>query len=264
MTFYNADGFLAAFSVSRVCTITGAPGTGKTLMAFELAMPFLKDGYSLASNIQNVWQDPLYRSWEDYIPTSSIIVRWMKKNKASPKDAKDYFELPDVCPWVYRRYYPLDEAGRYLRAWKYFENLAQFPRKFRTYICIPSLRVPHADLASLLAICVVPFRQFLPFNMEGGLYYWQYDNGTTAVTLRGTFVYYAPKTIGIYDTDDLSEVTDGLIQSFTAAIDLRQKEYGRHGISALGNIAEDGDTEEQRRIANRIERAALSLSSRRG
>ena len=53
----NGDTFLSQFDLLRTVAITGAKGSGKDLLAMELAEYYLRKGYKFAANQRCVWNE---------------------------------------------------------------------------------------------------------------------------------------------------------------------------------------------------------------
>jgi len=210
------------FATNRIVTITGGPGTYKSSMAYDLAeqLYLRPKKYAFRSAARAVWNDPDYYPlkrfiWDD--PILSPIAR-LEGPESAIKIAKDN-GLPDLMPWVYRKFFVMEEGGGELRAWKYFGDMSRFPRKFRIMIAIPSLKMPHVDLCTLVVINSFLFEEFIPaWRWGGGLYQWLYNQGGGLAPMTGLFMYF-PERLGVYDTDDLSEDTTPLIYKFTNAFD---------------------------------------------
>ena len=61
MLFFSNQ-FLNQLRQVRTCYIGGDVGTGKTLIALEIAEVFLKKGWHFVSNMSCVWNEDLYTS----------------------------------------------------------------------------------------------------------------------------------------------------------------------------------------------------------
>jgi hypothetical protein len=258
MAFYFADGFLSCLDQRRIVTITGLPGAGKTAMGHDIARYYLERGYYFSSNLPSPWNDPLTYSREEYLLDSPILQRRIR-NGADRDEI--LASLPEQCPWVWRKVFLLDEAGEDLRAWKYFTDLARFPRKFRNYIIIPSLRIPHEDLAQLIVWPDTMWRTVFPF-WDGGLFHWQFDNGFQSPP-GGWFFYFPDDVIGVYDTDDLGDTTQYVIQTFEDAVDRRRLDAGQKLVSGV-EYSEANEIERDRAANTRkLQAVALALQNAR-
>lgn len=246
MTLYHANEFLAHLDSYRICSITGFRGSGKDLLAFELSRYWLDRGYMFYSNQRAVWNDSLTR-----------LAVGDEQAHIVTQDQRG-----EMISWVYEvshRVYVLSEGGRYLRKWAYFENMFEFARKMDVYILIPSVRIGHEDLAQLLVYPVIPFRTYL--GTDGGVWYWTVDTGLNK-KYGGWFIH-IPKDIGVYDTDDLSENTNVVINAFAQEVERRNKKYGRDELLKVDGFEEAPDEEYQASIARKIQQAALSLLSKK-
>jgi hypothetical protein len=194
-------------------SIAGQKGTGKTAMAFEIAEHYLKQGYKLITNIDNVWSDPdmdyQLKNNVDYIKDSVLI---------------------------------LDEGGRYLREWKYFEDMFEYARKFNNIILIPSTRVAHENLAEFIARPNVILQRILPTKFN----WWSYTVKTGDVDINGSF-YFNPTVIGVYDTLDISRNPLFIIEAFGRLISAEAVRRGRPADS-VSKMGGDSDFSEQSEI----------------
>lgn len=229
----GADLFLGDLQVNRILSIAGQRGSGKTAMAFELASWYLKRGYKLITNIDNIWQEDYLlgrmRMDSEYVKHSIII---------------------------------LDEGGRYLREWKYFENMFEFARKFDNIILIPSVRIAHENLAEFVCRPVTWLQRVLPI----GLNYWTYTVKTGDQDIFGSFWFRASDSIGVYDTLDVSQNPKFIIESFSACIAEEAKRRGRSIESVLG-LASDQESDQQAALLRgqeKVARRLLSVSKRKG
>lgn len=234
-----AESMQSMLDECRVVSIAGVKGAGKTAMAFELAEYYLRKGYGFYSNIQNVWNDNLY---------SEVMI--------TPKHTVVTAEDGGLLPDVYHKVLILDEGGRYLREWKYFENLFEFTRKTDNYLLIPSTRIAHQNLQEYLLIPWLPLYQFY---LPGTIWEWRYDNGTSS-PYHDFFWHMPGRSIGVYDTQDISFTTTSIINAFTEFLDLYARiDFGRDGIQSVESIGGAADTEFQQAIAQRLSRDAATL-----
>lgn len=297
---WKADTFLAQVDLLRTVAITGAKGTGKDLLAFELSQVYLEKGYKFASNQRSVWNDPLYNierltpeQWQqetaryqvDQKGVYEIVERKelsgflslvfgddQKVTKRRDLTDKDIYEFTQIygkddqgfyrrVPDVFHRAMVITEGGRYLRKWVYFENMYEFTRKTDNYIFIPSIRLPHVDLCELVCINVFPFK-FIT-GRPGGVFYWYVGGSGISKPISGWFVHF-PKDIGIYDTKDFSTSPTEVIEWFTRQIDDTQRnQYGRDGLSQMASGSSSDEQDSIANYARQIERASLSLQNKR-
>lgn len=247
MTLYNANEFLAHLDSYRIASITGFRGSGKDLLAFELSRYWLDRGYMFYSNQRAVWNDPLYR-----VAIGDEEADLIKVDQRG--------EPIDYVNMVRHRVYNLSEGGRYLRKWAYFENMFEFARKFDIYVLIPSVRIGHEDLAQLLVYPLIPFRTYL--GMDGGVWRWSVDTGLNK-KYGGWFIHWPNNDFGLYDTEDLSENTNFVIEMFASEVKRTLKKYGRDQLPEMEIFEETPDEEYQSAIARKLQQVALSLSSKK-
>ena len=297
MTLYGASEFLSHLDLLRTVAITGGKGSGKDLISFELSDYFLNRGYKFASNQNNVWQDDLYikEYWDSerlkkfrssFIRIGNKPARMVRvdmrieqicfgletEERFEPVeikgdellDLKESYGYDDqgfyyLRPNVRNMVLVLTEGGRYLRRWKYFEDMYEFTRKTNNYILIPSIKLPHVDLCEMILINVFPFVQYT--GMNGGVWYWYIGGQGLMKPKSGAFVHVPnPNKYGIYDTNDLSKSPTEAIKAFSRQIRLiQEEEYNRDFLSTLGDIVEGGDDSGLANFARTIERASLSL-----
>jgi len=298
MTLIWASDFLSHLDLLRTVAIAGGKGTGKDLLAFELSKYYLERGYRFTSNQNTVWSDPLYKKvyltedqWRRKIapfgydnrgvyrlvrrdmsfvglltgqPVEDTFekkyLRYDEQLEFSQSYGRDqngyYFWQPDVT----RRVLVLSEGGRYLRAWKYFENMYEFTRKTDNYILIPSIRLPHVDLCEMIVVNVFPFRQY--FGTNGGVWYWTISGQGLAKPKNGWFIH-IPKEYGLYDTEDLSDSPTATIEAFTRQIQyIQESRYKRDGLSILEGFSEGGELDGLATIARSLERSAISAQNK--
>jgi hypothetical protein len=299
MTLYLASDFLSHLDLLRTVAIAGGKGTGKDLLAFELSRYYLDRGYRFTSNQQTVWSDPLYKKvymtdeeWRRKISafgidskgpyrlvrrdnsfirlvtgeevtedvTEKVYLRYDEMLEFAQSHGKDdngyFYWQPDVT----RRVLILSEGGRYLRAWKYFENMYEFTRKTDNYILIPSIRLPHVDLCEMVVVNILPFRQYIGTN--GGVWYWTISGQGLAKPKNGWFIH-IPKEYGLYDTKDLSDSPTATITAFTRQIQhIQETQYKRDRLSVLEGFSESGELDGLATIARSLERSALSAQNK--
>lgn len=298
MALYMASDFVSHLDLLRTAAVTGGKGTGKDLLCFELSQYYLRRGYRFTSNQRTVWSDPLYqkkrltleqwnakkesykideKGWYKLVPQDMSFDRlmlgddvqqryskvymkpdeMMEFGQTHGKDDKGYFYwMPDVT----KRVLILSEGGRYLRAWKYFENLYEFTRKTDNYIFIPSIRLPHVDMCELIVMNVFPFKQF--FGTNGGVWYWYISGQGIAKPKNGVFIH-VPKEYGLYDTKDLSDSPTETITAFTRQIQyIQETSYGRNGLSIMDGFSSGDELDGLATVSRTLERAALSAQNK--
>ena len=304
MTLWHADQFLANLDQLRTLVITGGKGTGKDVLASELAVHFLDKGYRFFSNQEHVWNDQPFEEEEvtpeqwEALRASFILDRSDHQIKRRVLDyshaniAKMLFdeEIPPITrevvlkpqdvqefndtyyrnsdgrlmhrvPKVKRMVIQLTEGGRYLRAWRYFENMYEMTRKTDNYIFVPSIRMPHEEMCEMVCECAFSFA-LLGFN-GGGIWVWQVGGGNLRKALRGWFIHW-PGEVGLYNTMDYSSRPDEIIRWFTREIE--GSDVTRDEISRVASNSQDraqGALEEQAAVARRLQNVAVSMEDHR-
>ena len=259
--FWGAAPLMTHFAKERIVAIYGSPGTYKSCLAMDMMIPFLEQGYSLSSSVNTVWSDPEDYPLQDWLKDDPKFAKMALKGVDVLQLARD-MGFPEMMPWVYRRCFIMDEGGLDLREFKKFGPLSVFPRKFRCQIAIPSKKLPHEDLTALMVVNLFLFEDYIPgWRRGGGYYYWQFDSGAKR-PLNGQFVY-IPESIGLFDTDDLAESSNKIINKFIEAIKARQKSYGRddtaNGLSTLESLEETSDMEQQQNITRKLQQLDISI-----
>lgn len=149
MILYDS-GFFAELNATRMACITGSLGSGKTLIAHEIAKPYLDKGYKFGGNISSAWLDRI----EDIIPDNQGALK---------------------------TFFVLDEAGMYVKSVGSATALAGFARKLDIYLLFCGRKLPHRDLTEL--------RMYLWFdcwkNFYIPLWVWRWD-----VDVQGTKKYH--------------------------------------------------------------------------
>lgn len=259
----GASSLRAEIDYRRIVSIVGERGAGKDLLSHELAIPYLDRGYLYYSNQFSVWNDPLYVKLEGQTEINAIkgITEHIeyKNGQAYIKRRGEVAMVSDnLLPIIRRRVVVLSEAGKYLREYKYFEDLLEYARKMKLYFFFPSVRESHADLMSL---CIYPIFPFKPvFGFDGGVWGWWLDTGYRKKK-RGVFIFLPKRElIGVYDTSDYTENPNVLLECVRKEITLDQITRGRNGLQAVEGIATGVDADHQTAIARRAEQLALSLS----
>lgn len=244
--FLFADQMRAELDYYRIVSILGERGAGKDLLTHHLAMPYLQAGYKFYSNQFSLWNDDLWRVPQNDFERDHAFVR---------EDGKKYF------PDVHKRVIVLSEAGRYLREYRYFEDMIEYARKLKNYFFFPSVRASHEDLLDFTIHPVLPFKPFL--GIEGGVWAWTLDNGLRHKK-GGLFVFYPEKDIiGVYDTEDFTENPDKILQAIRSFVEVQQKIRGRDGIQTVAGVASGQELDAQAKIARRLQQASAALSRRR-
>jgi hypothetical protein len=106
-----SDGFFEELADNRTVYIGGQKGSGKSLLAMEIAERFLKKGWYLATNMATPWADDL---------------------KTIPLD-KEVLGI-------------VDEGGIYTRSYKTVSGFTEFSRKTKSVVIFVGRREPHEAL----------------------------------------------------------------------------------------------------------------------
>lgn len=236
---------LSEISRFWICSIVGEKGSGKDLLACEIAaMGWLckPHNYKFYSNQFSVWNDPIYRDPVNDYEADRVVRGGVNAGK--------YVDIR-------KRVCVLSEGGRYLREYKYFEDLMEFARKIKTVFFFPSDRPPHADLMRLHLAPVIRFEQVV--GVLGGVWMWKVETGWSRPR-TGQFTFLpGSKYVGVYDTQDFTENPDFLLQAVRDAIEIDQRLRGRNGVQSVGGSAEVSEMDAQITFQKRIEQYTLSL-----
>lgn len=123
--------------------IAGENGGGKTLLALDLALPWLNKGWSFVSNFEAVWQDNVI------LPDGSMIF----------PSADQYGKIGAI---VFA-----DEMGAEIRTKVSVRALQKYPRKLALRFIYSDRELPHEDLQLLVIYPVGPFNPYIRF--------WRYE-----------------------------------------------------------------------------------------
>src|SRR5574337_547188 len=77
------------------------------------------------------------------------------------------------------------------------------------YIYIPSIRLPHVEMAELILYCVFPLKMIT--GTAGGIWSWSVPGSGIANPVGGIFGH-LPKEVGLYNTHDVSTRPDDIIK----------------------------------------------------
>lgn len=244
----GVDALLAKISRFWIVSVVGEKGACKDLLVSELATYWLRQGYKFYSNQLGVWNDPIYRFPENEQEEKDSTT--LDINQSGVKVFVD----------IRRRVCVLSEGGRYLREYKYFEDLFEFARKVKTIFFFPSTRPPHVDLQVLTLSPRFQFEEY--FGFLGGVWRWSVSDGYNKPQI-GHFLFLPfGRYIGIYDTGDFTENPDKLLKAIRQLIDVEQKKRGRDGISSMATTGEANEMDALISHQKRIEQYALSLSDK--
>ena len=156
------DGFFRELSDNRICTITGRLGSGKTLIALDMARYYLDKGYSLITNTSTVWadnpKDVIKKSYDTAVQKRLELER--KGNYVTK-----------IVPQV-RAVSIVDEGGVHARSQKVATSISTFARKTDQIIIFAGKKQPHADLADLKV--VMWFDLYKNFLIPFKIWEWTY------------------------------------------------------------------------------------------
>jgi len=184
-------GFMSEFLDNRSVVITGRLGSGKTLLAVELAEQMLKRGYRLITNIETVWND-------------------------NPAEIKDHERVIGI----------MDEGGMYVRTAKTVQTLAAFLRKTKSLIVFSGKKQPHEDMCDLkIYLWFDAFRNLLiPIKV------WRWDMRIQSTKRYHGFLFQTgwQKYYGIYSTEDPGDYPETVVKFFEERAKKLFKKYGRN------------------------------------
>lgn len=186
-------GFISEFLTERIVCITGSLGSGKTLIAHEIAEYFLKKGYRFYGNCKSEWID-------DY------VVELNKKG--------EQVKAVILC----------DEGGLYVRTFADVKRLASYARKLDLYIIFSGKKLPHEDLQSLVLYCWYDFFK----NWRIPLKIWRYDVEVQTSKSYHGYIYQTGwwKYYGVYSTLDPGDDVEGTLKKIDKWIDRFRELYG--------------------------------------
>lgn len=195
-----SDGFFDELTENRTCYIGGRKGSGKSLLAVEIAERFLKKNWYLVSNMATEWND-------DYenIP--------LEKNVLGI----------------------LDEGGVYTRQYSTVSGFTEFSRKTRSIVIFVGRREPHEELCDFV---VYPFwdlwkNLLIPIKIWRWYVYQKRKSYSGTIIQTGWQDYY-----GVYSSEDPGDYPIHMLAFFEKrAQDLFEK-YGRtYKIQDVGSQA---------------------------
>ena len=233
MLFFS-NGFINELRQVRTCYIGGDVGTGKTLIALEIAEIFLRKGWFLVSNMSCVWNDDYYQK---EIPLN-----------------KNVFGI-------------IDEGGNYTRTMDTVAGFTEFSRKARQIVLFVGHREPH----ELLTYFVLYPWWDLKKNLLLPLKIWRWDVYQRRKNFSG-FVFQTgwEKYYGLYSSIDPGAFPSEIFGFF----EKRKKDlfdaYGRkysisdvvRGSTGRGKIASENSPVAVDLMAEKI-RASISASKRK-
>ncbi|KAA3645708.1 MAG: hypothetical protein DWQ07_12275 [Chloroflexi bacterium] len=187
------NGFMDEFRHTRMCSIEGYLGAGKTLIALAIAEPFLKEGYRLITNMSCVWNDEHIEDWDIEEGLKAVII--------------------------------VDEGGLYLRTMKSVSDISSFARKLDCYLIFAGRRLPHEELCELI------LSPSYDFQRNWGLPFFRYK-WTVNPQLTGRYsgwLFFAGRSgyFGIYDTVDPGDSAEVVVRYIERQTGRLFKHYNR-------------------------------------
>jgi len=235
MSIVVDDGFFTELDDSRMVTLTGRLGAGKTLLGMGIAERYLARGYRLATNVQSVWGD----AWD---------------------------AIEDLGDGGRRAVVLVDEGGLYIRSMKSVSALAAFARKLDTYIIICGRREPHEEMCELVVAPRFDFRR----NFLIPAWLWRWENRGARRPYGGHILEWGRSGLfGVYDTvnpganpNRLLALVEGWARSLFERYGL---EYNLQDVAASrGDDVGASTVDEFARVAGSIRNAVAVLADEAG
>ncbi|MCJ7696507.1 MAG: hypothetical protein MUO40_13940 [Anaerolineaceae bacterium] len=222
-----SDGFFDELSENRTCYIGGRKGSGKSLLAIEIAERYLKRGWYLVSNMATPWNDEF-----NTVPTEKNVLGI------------------------------LDEGGVYTRTYNTVSGFTEFSRKTRSIVMFVGRREPHEELCDF---AVYPFWD-MHKNLRIPLKIWRWYVYQKRKSYSGTILqtgwqnYY-----GIYSSEDPGDYPIHLLAFFEKrAKDLFER-YGRtykiQDVGSKSDIQGQNNADFARDMASMAQKIRDDLSS---
>lgn len=197
MALIGGGNLVWLLSSYRMAWISGRFGSHKTSLAFNLAEPFLSDGYRLITNARSVWADKL----EDV-------------------QLKEDGKLRAVVL--------LDEGGVYFKASRQIEMIASYARKMDSIYLIPSFWPP-ARAAQVVTIQAL--FNFISTGLPIVCYRWRAKLGSFED--KGIFFWWNPGEIyGVYSSNDPGDDPQDIISALIKYTEEYRQHWG-HGLSKM-------------------------------
>lgn len=232
MIFF-CNGFINQLRQVRTCYIGGDVGTGKTLIALEIAEIFLKQGWHFVSNMSCVWNEDIY---DNFIPLTENV-----------------FGI-------------IDEGGNYTRSLATVAGFTEFSRKARQIVLFVGHREPHEDLTYFL---LYPWWD-LSSNLFIPVKIWRWDVYQRRKNFSG-FVFQTAwqKYYGLYSSIDPGDFPSSIFNFFEKRKIELFNQYGRkysiqdvvRGPTSKGQVDLQDPGSNVALMAEKV-RASLSTSKR--
>lgn len=192
------DGFWNELDESKIVTVTGRLGCGKTMLGLEIAERYLRRGYRLYTNVSSVWADSMREG--EVVGLESI-----------EKGIKAVVLV--------------DEGGLYIRSKASVSALSSFARKLNNIVIISGKRTPHEELCELVVSPWFDLRR----NFLIPLYIWRYDVEGYRKNYHG-FIIEGPRfgIKGTYSTVDPGNYPERVVEITQEWAEQLFKKYGQH------------------------------------
>lgn len=227
-----SDGFFDELMENRTVYIGGRKGSGKSLIAMEIAERFLKKGWYLATNMSTPWADDLTK-----IPLQKNVIGIV------------------------------DEGGIYTRSYQTVSGFSEFSRKTRSIVMFVGRREPHESLCDFILWPYLDLYKNLLIPLKIWRWYvYQKRKSYSGVVIQTGWQDY----FGIYSSEDPGDYPIHLLAFFeTKAKDLFER-FGRtYKVQDLagrtdgkGQIDQNDATRDLANVADKI-RDELSVSKRK-
>lgn len=222
MFIMGGSRFFAELEQERIVCISGALGTGKTLLAHEIALPYIRQGYRFVTNTSSAWA----HDWRKLQPVN------------------EFGQMKIIAD--------VDEGGLYVRTAKTASKLASFARKLDAYLIFSGKKLPHDDLQSLRIYLWFDFyKNFaLPFKV------FRYD---VKVDTTKNYHGYVWQTAwqgfyGVYSTLDPGDYPEEILKAFEVYTETLFRRYNRK--YQVGDLTTEGDIVELADVQSDISRTS--------
>ena len=239
------DGFFRELSDAKVCVITGRLGSGKTLIALDLAAYYLERGYSLITNTSTVWADN----------PETVMINAMRRSVERQKELTALGSKSRAAVQV-RAVSLVDEGGLYARSPTVAQNLASFARKTDQIIIFSGKKLPHSSLCDLQVVMWFDF--FKNFLIPVKIWKWSFRLSSRKIYYGRIIQTHWRDLYGIYSTIDPADNADEIVGFSIKAAKTLFAQYGRayelSGVEKGANTsATDAMEELARALADAVE-----------